>query len=349
MQKTFILSASLLTAGLLLPALASAQQPPAAQPQQPAAAGTPATPAPKLQSTPATGAAAAQKTPASKTTHPPAKTAPPAIVLKTPKDKLSYSLGMNIGGGLHSQSIDIDPVILARGLKDAFSASKTVLTEDEARAILVAFQTEMRKKQQEKMQAATEGLKKIGDANKKAGDDFLAANKAADGVVTLPSGLQYKILQEGTGPKPAATDSVVCNYKGTLLDGTEFDSSAKHGKPATLQVNGVIKGWTEALQLMPAGSKWQLFVPPSLAYGERGPGPGAPIGPNATLIFEVELLSIEPRVEQPKPAEIKPDGMGASPSTAKPDAPRPAPPNPAAKPMDKPVDKPADKPNNNLR
>ena len=139
-------------------------------------------------------------------------------------------------------------------------------------------------KQQEKAQ-------QLGLANKKEGEEFLAANKSKEGVVTLPSGLQYKVLKEGTGPKPSATDSVACNYRGTLINGTEFDSSYKRGQPATFAVNGVIKGWTEALQLMPVGSKWQLFIPADLAYGERGAG--ADIGPNSTLIFEVELLSIQ--------------------------------------------------------
>jgi FKBP-type peptidyl-prolyl cis-trans isomerase FklB len=130
-----------------------------------------------------------------------------------------------------------------------------------------------------------------GDANKKVGDAFLAANKTKEGVVTLPSGLQYKILTAGDGAKPTAADSVVCNYKGTLINGKEFDASSKHGGPATFPVGGVIKGWTEALQLMPVGSKWQLFVPADLAYGQRGAG--GDIGPGATLIFEVELLSIK--------------------------------------------------------
>jgi FKBP-type peptidyl-prolyl cis-trans isomerase len=134
-------------------------------------------------------------------------------------------------------------------------------------------------------------MQQAGEANKKEGDAFLAANKAKDGVVALPSGLQYKILIPGKGPKPTAGDSVVCNYRGTLIDGKEFDSSYKRGQPATFPVGGVIKGWTEALQLMPVGSKWQLFVPSELAYGDRGTG--ADIGPNATLIFEVELLSIQ--------------------------------------------------------
>ena len=129
------------------------------------------------------------------------------------------------------------------------------------------------------------------EPNKKAGDAFLAANKTKEGVVTLPSGLQYKILKEGTGPKPTPADSVVCNYRGTLIDGKEFDSSYKRGQPATFPVGQVIKGWTEALQLMPVGSKWQLFVPADLAYGDRGAGPD--IGPGSTLIFEVELISIK--------------------------------------------------------
>jgi FKBP-type peptidyl-prolyl cis-trans isomerase len=191
---------------------------------------------------------------------------------------------MNIGANLHRQDVPVDPTILSRGLKDALAGGKTALTEDQAKTVLTEVQSDMRKKQQEKMQAA-------GVENKKEGDAFLAANKTKAGVTTLPSGLQYKILQQGTGPKPAASDTVVCNYRGTLTKGTEFDSSYKRGQPATFAVNGVIKGWTEALQLMPVGSKWQLFLPADLAYGDRGAG--ADIGPGATLIFEVELLSIQ--------------------------------------------------------
>jgi len=198
---------------------------------------------------------------------------------------------MNIGTGMKRQSVAVDPAILARGLKDSLAGGKTLMTEDEARATLKQMQDEMRQKQQAKMQEE-------GTANKKVGDAFLAANKTKEGVVTLPSGLQYKILKEGTGPKPTSSDSVVCNYKGTLIDGKEFDSSYKRGQPATFPVTGVIKGWTEALQLMPVGSKWQLFVPADLAYGERGAG--ADIGPGATLIFEVELMSIADKSQEKK-------------------------------------------------
>ena len=199
---------------------------------------------------------------------------------------------MNLGTSLKKQAVPVDPAILARGLKDALAGGKTALTEDQARATLMEVQTELRKKQQEQMQAE-------GAASKKEGTEFLAANKNKDGVVTLPSGLQYKVLTQGTGPKPAATDSVVCNYRGTLINGTEFDSSYKRGEPASFPVNGVIKGWTEALQLMPVGSKWQLFIPSELAYGERSPAPE--IGPNSTLIFEVELLSIQNKSAEPLP------------------------------------------------
>jgi FKBP-type peptidyl-prolyl cis-trans isomerase FklB len=215
------------------------------------------------------------------------------LTLKTEKDKASYAIGLNIGRSMHKDAVDVDPSIVMRGMKDGLSGAKPLLTDDEARATMVALQADLRKKQELKMQVE-------GEANKKAGDAFLAENKTKDGIVTLPSGLQYKVLTEGTGPKPAATDTVVCNYKGTLLDNTEFDSSYKRGQPATFPVSGVIKGWTEALQLMPVGSKWELFIPSELAYGARG-GPGGGIGPNATLVFEVELLSIKPKAEVQAP------------------------------------------------
>jgi FKBP-type peptidyl-prolyl cis-trans isomerase FklB len=273
MQKPLIMVANLLTAGMMLVGNGLAQQPPAASPQQP--------PAAKAQPAPAAGA---QKAPAAKTGPATKPRTPSVLTLKTQKDKLSYALGMNLGTNLHKETVEVDPAIVLRGLKDALASGKTLLTEDEARAVLTQLQTEVRGKQQEKM-------KVTGEMNKKGGVEFLAANKSKEGVVMLPSGLQYKILTEGTGPKPTASDTVVCNYRGTLISGTEFDSSYKRGQPASFPVNGVIKGWTEALQLMPVGSKWQLFVPSELGYGDRGAG--ADIAPGATLIFEVELLSIQ--------------------------------------------------------
>jgi FKBP-type peptidyl-prolyl cis-trans isomerase FklB len=226
----------------------------------------------------------AQQAPAAPTQQSPAAGSQNAPAFTTQRDKVSYAIGMNIGTTLHRQAVEVDPNILLHGLEDAMAGGKTLLSEEEARATLTEFQNDIRKKQQEKMQQA-------GEANKKEGDAFLAANKAKEGVTTLPSGLQYKVLSAGKGPKPTASDSVVCNYRGTLIDGKEFDSSYKRGQPATFPVGGVIKGWTEALQLMPVGSKWQLFVPSELAYGEHGTG--GDIGPNAVLIFEVELLSIQ--------------------------------------------------------
>jgi FKBP-type peptidyl-prolyl cis-trans isomerase FklB len=262
--------------------------------QQTPAASTPAATTP---------AAPAAKTPKAATTAKKTGTAAKsaaAVPLKTRKEKFSYALGMNIGTGysqgLKKQSVEVDWNLLAQGMKDAAAGSKTRLTQDEAQAVLNEVQTEIKKQQQEKTQQAAA-------ANKTEGAAFLAANKSKDGVVTLPSGLQYKILTAGTGPKPTASDSVKCNYRGTLINGTEFDSSYKRGQPATFAVGQVIKAWTEALQLMPAGSKWQLFVPSSLAYGERGAG--AEIGPNATLIFEVELLSIEEKAKDEKAKDDK--------------------------------------------
>jgi len=207
-----------------------------------------------------------------------------ASELKTEKEKFSYALGMQMGAGFRKQVLDLDPAIFAKGLTESFNGAKTMLTEDEMRAVLVNAQEEYKKKQaalrEEKAQAMLS-----------EGEKFLAENKNKEGVVTLPSGLQYKILKQGKGEKPAIDEKVVCNYRGTLLDGTEFDSSAKHNGPATFPVRGVIRGWTEALQMMPAGSKWHLFVPPHLAYGKEGSGQMVP--PNATLIFEVELLSVK--------------------------------------------------------
>lgn len=262
----------------------TAQQPAS---QQPAAQGTAPKPAAPKAST---GAAA-------KTGQKPAAKAAVPLTLKTPKDKLSYAIGMNVGKSLHKDGVEVDTAILMRALKDGLANAKPLLTDDEAKAAIVALQNDLRKKQEEKMALA-------GEANKKEGGAFLEANKAKEGVVTLPSGLQYKVLTQGTGPTPKAADSVVCNYRGTLINGTEFDSSYKRGQPATFPVTGVIKGWTEALQLMPVGSKWELFVPSDLAYGPRGAG--GVITPNATLIFEVELLSIQQPAPATPPAPVTP-------------------------------------------
>ena len=199
-----------------------------------------------------------------------------APTLKSPTEKLSYALGMDVGNQFRKQSVDVDPAIFMRGLRDALSGGKTLLTEEEVRTAITGLQTEMKGR--------------LAAKNKQEGEAFLAQNKTKEGVVTLPSGLQYKILKAGEGSKPTLEDTVMCNYRGTLVDGTEFDSSYKRGQPATFPVKGVIKGWTEALQLMPIGSKWQLFIPSDLAYGERGLGP---IAPDSALIFEVELLSIQ--------------------------------------------------------
>jgi FKBP-type peptidyl-prolyl cis-trans isomerase len=273
MRKLTYTAVNFLAAGMILMGNAQAQQTPAANTQQ--------TPAAKAAPAPTAGA---QKAPAAKTGQLTRPRTQPVLTLKTQKDKVSYALGANLGMNLHKQSVEVDPAIVSRGLKDALAGGKLLLTDDEAKAVLTQLQTDVRNKQMERMKVAA-------DMNKKEGGDFLAANKSKEGIVTLPNGLQYKILTEGTGPKPAAIDTVTCNYRGTLISGTEFDSSYKRGQPASFPVNGVIKGWTEALQLMPVGSKWQLFVPAELGYGDRGAG--ADIGPGATLIFEVELLSIQ--------------------------------------------------------
>lgn len=210
-----------------------------------------------------------------------------ASTLNNEKERLSYALGLVTGKQMQQQSLDLNLDLFAQGLRDALSGGKALLTDAEVREIMAGFQNELRKKQ---LALQNQRTQEIAGKNKLDGEAFLAANKSAEGVVTLQSGLQYKILKEGTGEKPKLGDTVVCHYRGTLLDGTEFDSSYKRNSPETFGVQGVIKGWTEALQLMPVGSKWQLFVPSNLAYGERGGG--REIGPNAVLIFEVELLSI---------------------------------------------------------
>jgi len=208
------------------------------------------------------------------------------ITLETHQQKVSYSIGMDIGKNLKQNEIDVEMEALARGIKDAFADSsvKPLLTAAQIEETMQKFQQDMMAKQNEKTNA-------MSSKNKNAGDAFLAENAKKEGVVVLPSGLQYKIIKAGNGPKPKATDEVTTHYRGTLIDGTEFESSYKRGQPTSYPVNGFIAGWTEALQLMPVGSKWQLFIPSNLAYGERGNG--SAIGPNAALIFDLELISIK--------------------------------------------------------
>jgi len=273
MSKSLPLTVQLLAAGTLLLGHALAQQTPAASTSQPASGQTSSSPAKK----PATGTTTAKK-PATA-----AKTATAPVTLKTEKDKQSYAMGMNLGLGLHHQGLTLDPALVARGMKDAMAGGKTALTEDEARTAL----NQLRGDVQQKMEAKN---KEESSAHRKEGEAFLASNKSKEGVQSLPDGLEYKIIKAGDGPKPAASDSVTCNYRGTLLNGKEFDSSYKRGQPATFPLGGVIKGWTEALQMMPVGSKWELYIPPDLAYGDHPPGGDIP--PGSTLIFEVELLSI---------------------------------------------------------
>lgn len=218
--------------------------------------------------------------------------------LKDQKDKVSYSIGMDIGNNFKRNGIEINPDVLAAGLRDVLGSGKTAMTEQEAREVIMAFQQDLQSKRQEKANA-------LGVTNKKEGADFLAANAKKEGVKTTPTGLQYKVLTAGKGPVPTSNDVVRAHYRGTLIDGTEFDSSYTRGQPFVTPVTQVIPGWVEALTKMKVGDKWQLFVPSELAYGERGAG--GKIGPNAALIFEMELLGIE----APAVGEAKPPGAGA--------------------------------------
>jgi len=200
--------------------------------------------------------------------------------LKDQKDKFSYSIGVNIGSNLSKQNILVNPDAITAGIKDAI-AGKPQLTPDQIKEVMATFEKDMEQKQ-----------KAAGEKNASEGTKFLEENKKKDGVKTTGSGLQYKALKQGTGAQPKESDTVTVNYRGTLINGTEFDSSYKRGQAATFPLSGVIKGWTEGLQLMKVGSKYQLFVPPNLGYGDRAVGPD--ISPNSTLIFEVELLDIKP-------------------------------------------------------
>jgi FKBP-type peptidyl-prolyl cis-trans isomerase FklB len=271
MRKRHINAVAALAFGLIFLGSAQAQQ-------NPAAGGQAASPA-AAQSTP--GAKPAP-VPAAKPGQTPATQGAAPQAFKSDKEKDSYAVGLKFGQDLKRQMIDVDLAPLERGLKDGMDGGKPLVTDEEMRA---AFK-----------QLSDDATKKLGEANLQEGEAFLAANKTKDGVVALPSGLQYKIITAGTGAKPTASDTVVCNYRLTSIKGVEIDSSYKRGQPATFTVGGVIKGWTEALLLMPVGSKWQLFVPSDLAYGASG-RPG--IDPNQTLVFDIELISIRGQQQQP--------------------------------------------------
>ncbi len=198
------------------------------------------------------------------------------------KEKISYVIGHDIGDNMKKNNIEVNPDVLLKGLRDGLSGTKSRYSEEEVQKIMGEFQAEMQKKNQE-----------IAEKNKKEGTEFLEKNKKIKGVITLPSGLQYKVIKEGTGPVPKPTDYVKANYSGKLIDGTEFDSSYSRNEPAVFPVTGVIKGWQEALQLMKTGSKWEFYVPSELANGEVGRR--GSIAPNSVLIFDLELISIEKR------------------------------------------------------
>ncbi len=298
MQKTLTSTAVLLAAGMMLAGNVLAQQTPPTT--------TPATPA----KTTSTGTTKAHTATTAK------KTAAAPLTLTTAKQKASYAIGTSIGRKLHDDDLDVDTAIMMRALKDAMAGTKPALTDDQMRSALTDFQQQ--------------AMKEAAVKNKTLGDAYRAANKTKEGVTTLPSGLQYKILTAGTGPKPSKDDSVVCNYRGTFVDGKEFDSSYKRGQPATFPVTGVIKGWTEALQLMPVGSKWQLVIPPDMAYGEQG-RPGMP--PNSTLVFEVSLEKI---AEKEKPAPEGPAPQGNPATQGNPAAPQHPADQPQAQPQSHP-------------
>ncbi len=207
-----------------------------------------------------------------------------AAELTTVQQQASYAIGVNFARTIQQQQVDVDSVALMAGLEDALKGSSLALTPEQMKSASREYLTELQQKQ-------AKVLAEQAEANKKQGEAFLADNKNKAGIVTLESGLQYKVIKSGSGEQPKLKDTVTTHYRGTLIDGTEFDSSYSRNKPTSFPVSGVIKGWTEALQLMHIGDKWQLFVPADLAYGKQAPK-GSKIGPNSTLIFDIELLEI---------------------------------------------------------
>jgi FKBP-type peptidyl-prolyl cis-trans isomerase len=220
--------------------------------------------------------------------------------LKDEKDKLSYSVGVDIGRTIQRLNVDLNQGPLTQGILDVLGNRPMALSDDELQQRLQAFQQKLAQKQEEALAQKQQDMKASAEKNKAEGKKFLDDNAKKDGVTTLPDGLQYKVIKQGTGEKPKATDVVEVNYRGTFIDGKEFDSSEKNGGPVSFPVNEVIKGWSEALTLMPIGSKWQLFIPSELAYGDEGEGED--IQPGSTLVFDVELLGIKKEEAQPAPS-----------------------------------------------
>jgi FKBP-type peptidyl-prolyl cis-trans isomerase len=244
----------------------------------------------------------------------PADNPSPTSPYKDDKDKVSYSLGVDIGRTLQKFQLDLNEKALSQGIADVLDNKPMAMTDQELQDTLQAFQQKMVQKQKEAMAKKEEEMKGVAEKNKVDGKKFLDDNAKKDGVKTTPSGLQYKVIKEGTGEKPKDTDVVEANYRGTTLDGKEFDSTAKHPNASSFPVNGVIKGWSEALKMMPVGSKWELYVPSDLAYGDEGAGDD--IAPGSTLVFEVELLSIKKNAANPPPGpDAQPDsGAGKKPT-----------------------------------
>lgn len=239
----------------------------------------------------------------------------PSSAFRTDKDKISYSLGVDIGRTLQRLQLDLNEELLSQGIGDVLGGKPMAMTDQELQQTLQAFQQKMMQKQQESMAKKQDEMKAVAAKNKAEGKKFLDDNSKRTGIKSTSSGLQYKVLKEGKGDKPKDSDVVETNYRGTTIDGKEFDSSSKHGSTFSFPVNGVIKGWSEALKLMPVGSKWELYIPSDLAYGDEGYGEDIP--PGSTLVFEVELLGIKknagntppgPESQPPTGTEKKPAG-----------------------------------------